>query len=542
MDNYVIFLNPSYYLLNDEDKGHWLFFVDNDGLKYLHSSDKGLNWSKEKSVYDGKIKSFTLTFDSQKNIHIIIFDINNNLLHLKKRSKSWEKTIVTTGSEDKKYSLFTLLPGKEILHLFYLTVDLNNKEWGTYHKIYRGKKWEKEIVMEKGSGPGNNYLTAYPGLDERIHTIQLISKDNDHFLYYRSLDPDTLSWTSPVQVSPRSKGNYYPCLLEDENKDLHLLWTLFDGTEFKLFYRKKSFGGWPSGGWKEPEILCRKNSTAPPFPFLWQIENKLSALWFQDNHLDSINSLDMGFKWSPLKEQNISNGYLVGYYQNYHRDNFQRGHYLIAREFPPRSFLPPLNSNIPLSTDNSSGWTEEALQEEEKEENNLERNLEDLKGCSTRLLNHAVHLEEDREYLKKILERKQKEFSWFYKKAEDQVNELNETISSKDSKLIKLEKQLENTIKIINERVREERTQSKKEKDILKIEINKLKQENIHLKEKIKELKGSTESLKNHLKDREKILNNLQMELNQLQQEIYEDKNWWNKIKEILNKYEIKKK
>ncbi|RQD77314.1 MAG: hypothetical protein D5R97_02595 [Candidatus Syntrophonatronum acetioxidans] len=555
MDNYLNKLNCSPFLLNNENKEYWLFFLDNFELNYLYSSDGGINWSKEKSVSETKINSFSLTLDNLKNIHIIGADQDNSILHLKKRNKNWEKNILRQASEKIESSFFTLLPGKDILHLFYRIFDLKEYNWYTIHQIYSKETWREERILERGSGPGNNYFIACPGLNERIHTIQIISKNKEHFLYYRSLDPDTLTWTGPIQVSPQNDGCFYPCILEDPDNNLHLLWSLLDENEFKILYRKKSFGGWPSAGWKNPEILGQvNNNTSAPFPFMWLTENNLLTIWFYDECAWYINSEDGGDKWNPVQKQKIKQSYLIRYYQSSSLNLVQGGHYIIAREFPPHSFFPSLtrrDSLLNLTDKNSYRFPEEPLQKEkeeveedvEVEEETLEKDLEYLKGCSTRLLSHAVHLEEDRNYYKKVLEKKQREFSWFYKKAEDQVNELNKTISSKDSQLTKLEKQLEKSFKIINEGFKTERMQFKKEKKTLELEINSLNQENKQLKEKIKKINENAESLKNHLKQRENLLNNLQLELTRLQQETREGKGWWEKIKDILNKHEaIKKK
>ncbi|PKM83843.1 MAG: hypothetical protein CVU88_00915 [Firmicutes bacterium HGW-Firmicutes-13] len=552
MDEYDKILQMSPVLLNIDNKKYYLFFQTEKNLSFMYSLDKGSNWSKEKVVLYQKIKGFTAVVDSQSKIHLVCGDLENNVLYLKQNNRGWEKQIIIRGKDDVETDFLTLLSCEELIHLFYLILDKTENSWRLIHHIQRGDIWDTGKVINTGSGLYKNYAVFSRGTEGRIHMIQRLFQNGNYVLNYFNMDPTTLTWSQPRLISQVLGSHYSPCILEDNSQNLHALWVVHDNSEYKVIYCKKSFGGWPYGRWTDSFTLNLSKMFYLLIPSLSISSVQVDSFWIQNNTVFRRSSFDNGLNWSKQEKEIINDKHILRYSDNPKLNKQETCKFLLSTVFPPISFIPDIpvqleKKEVQVNEEKSKSFREtkpgdnkhinNEIMEPDKgsvcELEELEDNFKKLEIYSNDLLQHSAHLWKNNKEMEVILDKKQKEFNWFYKLTEDKVKELNEVIYQKENYLKKLESEFKTTLKEIDEKIKKSKNKQNNDLNYFSKKINNLINENNILKQKITKYQEEINGLKNSLNKSEEKINDLTTQVSKLNKDFSGGKNsLWDQIKQ----------
>ena len=536
-------LSPT--ILNENNQRSWLIFSTDHTLNYLKTSDQGRNWSKEKVAVHETIESYAAAIDSENIIHIIYRNQDSRIMYLRHKNGKWEKQIIFSEKDGQNTGYFCLLSTKESLHLCYLTLDMSINRWRLVHHIKKGDLWEAGKILEEGSGLPENYAVLSAGQKNRIHMIQRRLENECYVLYYRTLDPETDLWNYPTQISHKNANHFLPIIFEDEQNQVHSLWIVYRDSEYKVVYRGRSSGGWPEGGWAQQIILNSNKMTTFPLPIFLLNSNGLTAYWKTGSTIYYRNSQDKGCNWGEMESNTIDeDSFVIRYAENPQMANRQRFLWLLGTEFPPHTFIPKLPGTF--SSEPSEAIAREEVQSVQtisKEQNYsnsldhlepLENAFRKLEGYSDHLVKHASNLWEEKNTMKHILDKQQKQYSTFYRFAGEKVKELHQEITSRENDLVKMEKQLKDTIKNISEQLQKEKVRYTKERERHLAKILSLTEENRSQNLKIEKFKETIEYLKKELQKEEEKIQELRKDVIKLKEAASPKSSLWTKVTQII--------
>ncbi len=545
VDEKYLHLSPS--ILNENNQRYWFIYPTNQTLNYLFSSDQGSNWSKEKIAIHETVESYAAAIDSQNVIHIIYRDNNQKIMYVRQKNRRWEKQVITGEKDGQKAGFFSLLSTKTALHLCYLTLDIPGNCWRLVHHIMRGDLWETGKVLEEGSGLPQNYAVLSAGQKNRVHMIQRRLEEGCYVLYYRTLDPTTDLWNNPTLISFKDENNFFPMVLEDEQNDLHSLWIVYKDSEYKIVYRKRSWGGWPEGGWEEQKVLSLLKLKPLPTPVFLLNNTDLTAFWKQDNNVFYRSSRDKGVIWTNPESYTFTNSYTIRYSENPELVNKEKCLWLLADMYPPRKLIPKIpgtyiqrdepdkaSPSPTLTKDLKSLQPSQEQKLPEPEADYLEDALSRLEGYSDHLVKHASNLWKERTEMENILDKRQQQYNTLYKYAGEKVRELNQVISSREKALVKLEKQLKDTLQGINDQLKSERIKNKQEKETYTNKISSLTEENKNYKLKLEKYKDNHTCLKEELHIEKEINEKLRGDILKLKEATSQKSSLWSKITKTI--------
>ncbi len=298
----------------NEEEYH-VSYSNNEGIYYLHSSDNGLTWTKEKiddidnhqllafdlktgeptgdtvkTKYMGLIHGCRIVLDSRGAPHIVYGISGGNYhydaaaIYARKKAGKWTTERVSTKDG---------LPRR---YIGYVAIDLNSKDKPhivvhsheevntTRHTlglfIKEKKGWVKKVVTEKNTG--SPYMNIKIDENDHIHVQATLSSDNAH--YWFSTDGGN-HWKEDFLV----KGNCRGQMELDEAGNPHVSFACYnDG----IYYTKKE-----GVNWQIQKLEDRNQMTHTSIAISPEGEPNVAFFGFYHGDTDVIRYYKSSGKW-----------------------------------------------------------------------------------------------------------------------------------------------------------------------------------------------------------------------------------------------------
>lgn len=522
----------------------------------LHTPSRG--WGQGETLAQD-VFTYDVTLLSDDSIQLVSLDRQNcfTLLSYKPGELTNCKEEVFHQEEEDKIvnGLHLITDGQQRLHLVYFLSTPDGERWWLMHLRLGGKGWENTRVIDFGSrGSGNQ---AYTMVDcyNRLHLVYRVHEGSTITLYYRVFSSPELSWSKAATLSTTGNGKdaggiFFPFLVEDTHRNLHLTWCLWKNNRYTVMYQQRVRGGWPAGRWYPPVELSPSMEN-PAIPFLEVEKGQLRTYWFEqeERKLYCRTSFNHGKKWGEIEDFPLKEGTrVIKMISSSPEDRLPRPSKVLSAE----PDLLPLNLSSPkgeksdfngnyhgssqaqntdtknkvftkgeqpteiLPGENEESQSYEVFEEQEEEDFSLE--LNELQNTTGSLFAHTAELSRSRFQMQQELETKKSEVRWISYHSQKRLEAMRRNLEQKEKEIKQMEDNFNQTINNLKQKFQQTRNHWNQE-------IASLRKENQELKQKHRDVQVK-------LKNREEEISRLSSTLTRLRTEIKELQSENNRLKE----------
>ena len=470
----------------------YLFYRCQEKLFLQKGEDR--NW-EEARVISPRVDKFVVTLDTGFRPHLVVID-RGDLFHLtsleEKDAQLKEQPIF---KEEGRTCRNLLLSGdsKGGLHLLYSASDPDKTHWWLLHHYYDGNRWLEPRVVDFGGAAAENPGCLAADQTGNLHLVYTVDEGDNTRLYYRYFSLSTLSWDRAFPVSGYG-GPRFPNLVVDRQQNLHLLWSSRQDGHYYINYRQLTAGGWPSGGWRGVEVISPPLGS-PAFPLLNYREETITAGWVSGGKF--WQSMLVGREW----HEKIGGQEIPGYMLIF-------SCHPVDWESPPATAwilgqgpLPQLEL-VAATAPQQPGW---------------DPYFKELNLYSKHLIHRASELTATKGHLERSLEAKQREMFWMSQHKRKKIGALTQSLQQKNRELQELEEKLQQTIDSLKNKTEKSRREWHEKKKSYQLQVTQKEEESRQLKQMLLEKENTIARSEARIQELQKSTLRLQKE-NQLLQ------------------------
>jgi uncharacterized coiled-coil protein SlyX len=319
----------------------WYFSLNTQHeLACCFSPGSDRDWSATPEILAENILAFTTANDQNDHPHFLARDQEEQVIYGHWDGNNWAKDILLF---DKKQDFYLVINRQGIAHLFAIEQDPQTKSTRLLHQ-QKYTWWEQPEIIDSAPAIYLSHGTAAFDQWGILHLVYRLFHKQYH-LYYRYFDPLRSRWSNPVTLGTYTVNACHPSLLIDHQGNLHLVWTAFDEKSWQVIYRKKQWGGWPSGGWQpERQLATGLQKTANNLlPLLLLQEKLIICYWQQHGRIEGCYSRDQGMTWHQTESITPEKKYEHLRYAGTSRPMITspRTHWKCGYGVPPATWLNP---------------------------------------------------------------------------------------------------------------------------------------------------------------------------------------------------------
>ncbi len=444
------------------------------GGKLLLQRGTGSAWDEPRPLSQPG-ERYCAALDRNRLPHLAVMD-RGNFYHLFLSPEQEKETAVLFYREESKEGSHFLMTG---LHFICLAVDPSAERWWLLHHRYFGGSWEEPRVIDFGSGASENYGDLAVDARDSLHLVYRIAGSGQAGLYYRYFDPENSHWSKAIPLTASSPVDY-PSIAVDQEQNLHVLWrTLLEG-KYYICYRFKGGPRWKAGGWR-PETVISPGLTDPPFPFISYHFEELLIAWLESGNLWRYRF--SGDQWERIAPQRFENPLLIRS-SSFSLEGSPLNYWILV-EGGGTAAGAPLSSLLPAADDN------------------LDSDFNRLHRYSGKLFGRISDLSTAKGRLEEEVKTKSKEMLHFSRQSEKTMRQLRKNLDDKDAELKKLQKDFDQIIKNMKQKIEQGNQTREAERRRYLDELQELKKERRQIEKILQEKEKTISRLEARIREQQ---------------------------------------
>ncbi|MFZ5966008.1 MAG: hypothetical protein ACOYVK_02365 [Bacillota bacterium] len=245
------------------------------------------------------IIDYAVGIDDQGLLHLVSIAETGELEYWICYHGEWKSKLLTTyDTQTQIFKNLTIYIAFDKIHILVAVSNIIHPElWTLKHHYWSNHTWFNKKVCEIVSG---KYETPYHSdidIYKNIHIVYKSLTKGNHHIFYAKFNATHNMWNIPQNISSSFAENHHPFVFCDQIKGVHILWSGIQNNSYQINYLYNKNNISVKRGWSET-IFLSIESTNCTHPYMLQIDNRLAAIWKENDRFRISTSNSMGKTWS----------------------------------------------------------------------------------------------------------------------------------------------------------------------------------------------------------------------------------------------------